>query len=59
MMSVATCIPDSVSLCLSCLSEKDWTVVENVLTVYNHAGNDGLISCAWRYHLFLVMIFFV
>ena len=42
MMSVATCIPDSVSLCLSCLSEKDWTVVENVLTVYNHTVNDGL-----------------
>ena len=50
MMSVATCIPDSVSLCLSCLSEKDWTVVENVLTVYNHTVNDGLsvepVACA-------------
>ena len=42
MMSVATCIPDSVSLSLSCLSEGDLTVVENVLTVYNHTVNDGL-----------------
>ena len=44
MMSVATCIPDSVSLSLSCLSEGELTVVENVLTVYSHAANDGLIS---------------
>lgn len=44
MMSEATCIPDSVSLSLSCLSEGDLNVVENVLTVYNHAANDGLIS---------------
>ena len=44
MMSVATCIPDSVRLSLSCLSEGDLNVVENVLTVYNHAVNDGLIS---------------
>lgn len=42
MMSVATCIPDSVSLSLSFLSEGDLTVVENVLTVYNHTVNDGL-----------------
>ena len=42
MMSVATCIPDSVSLSLSCLSEGDLTVVENVLTAYNHTANDGL-----------------
>ena len=41
MMSVATCIPDSVSLSLSCLSEGDLNVVENVLTAYNHAANDG------------------
>lgn len=44
MMSEATCIPDSVSLSFSCLSEGDLNVVENVLTVYNHAANDGLIS---------------
>lgn len=50
-MSVATCIPDSVSVSHSCLNDGDSTVVENVLTVYNHAANNGLIS--------LVMIFFV
>ena len=44
MMSVATCIPDSVSLTLWCLNEEDLTFVENVLTVYNHAANDGHIS---------------
>ena len=40
MMSVATCIPDSVSLSLSCLSEGDLTVVENVLT--GTAQREGL-----------------
>ena len=41
MVSVATCIPDSVSLFLLCLSEGDLTVVEDVLTVYNHTANDS------------------